>query len=507
MAVAGAVLVLEATRDGADLTSDSIVYIDAARNLLAGRGLSRLSGVSGVVPMTHFPPLYSLALAGLQSLGVDALSGARLVSAFAFGISVALAGAIVASASASAAYPLLASALVLASPVLLDVNAWAMTEPLFLMLGLAALLSLARYTSHKSAPWLVAAAVTAGLATVTRYAGAALLAAGCSTILLLREGILGRRARDAFLFLAIGGAPVAAWGIRSILLTGSATNRTLAWHPPGVLQLKRVFGVVWEWIIPGRFTYPALYAMAGIALLAAIGAILAWRRIGVRNVAAARWASPQGILIQHVAWYSGMLVLTLFAVDATTPVDQRILSPVYLSTLLLGVISLASWRERSRSHWAGLAIPILVGALVLSYGMRSVLVLRTLQASQRGFTNPGWVAMGSLDAIRDLPSDILIYTNNLEALEFFYRRGGTIIPFSVDAVTRLPVGSYEAWLQQMRERLHSGAAVLILFDRRADGVELPSALIEGTDLWYEQGETRIYVGSGGAARLGSPPNP
>jgi hypothetical protein len=511
LGVVGMALVLQVTRDGVDLTSDSIVYINAARNLLAGRGLSRLSGIGGAVPMTHFPPLYSLVLAGLQILGMEAPAAARLVNSLAFGATVALAGGIVASKTASTVYPLVASALVLTSPVLLDINAWAMTEPLFLVLGLAALLSLAKYARERKAPWLWAAAGAAGLAAVTRYAGVALLATGCSTILLLRGRSLRRNARDVSIFLAAAIAPFVAWGLRSVLLTGSATNRALSWHPPDWLQLKRVFGVVWEWMFPGQFTYPALYAMAGVALVAVIAAILACRRKGTRSAlrrfAAAPWESPQRIVTQHVVWYSGMLVLTLFAVDATTPIDQRILSPVYVSIIILAVLSLASWDGWARVGWARLAVPALVGAIIISYGARSAFVLRALQAGQRGFTNPGWVSMGTLDAIRDLPSDILIYTNNLEALEFFYGRGGTIIPFSVDAVTRLPVAPYESWLGQMRERLRAGAAVLILFGRRADDVELPSALIQGTELWYEQGGARIYVGPGGTERLGPPPTP
>jgi len=180
---------------------------------------------------------------------------------------------------------------------------------------------------------------------------------------------------------------------------------------------------------------------------------------------------------------------------------------MYTSLLVLAAVSLASWRERGPGDWARPAATALVGALIVSYGVRTALALPSMRLEQRGFTNPGWVLAGSLDAIRGLPQDMLIYTNNLEALEFFYGRGGTIIPFSIDAVTRLPVASYERRLRQMREGLHAGTAVLILFDRQADDIELPRALIEGTDLWFEQHDVRIYVGGGGAERLGNAPNP
>jgi hypothetical protein len=249
--------------------------------------------------------------------------------------------------------------------------------------------------------------------------------------------------------------------------------------------------------------------MTAAGLLAAVVAVAAWRRIGWRNglrrVVETLRAAPLGILLQYLIWYCAMLGVTLFLVDATTPIDQRIISPAYTTLLVLVVVWLATWGERGMRAWAAAAAVALLCALVVSYGLRTALGVPSLRLEQRGFTNPGWVSAGSLDAIRDLPPGILIYTNNLEALEFFYQRGGTIIPFSIDAVTRLPVESYERWLAEMRERLQAGTAVLILFDRRADDVELPRALIEGTDLWYEQHEVRIYVGAGGAQRLGDAP--
>ena len=64
---------------GIGINSDSIAYIRAAENLLQGNGLGRVSGLGSFKPMTHWPPLYSLLLAGGHNLGADLYDSARLI--------------------------------------------------------------------------------------------------------------------------------------------------------------------------------------------------------------------------------------------------------------------------------------------------------------------------------------------------------------------------------------------------------------------------------------------
>ncbi|MGD8822128.1 MAG: hypothetical protein PVG63_03420, partial [Anaerolineales bacterium] len=67
--ILAAALVLLATRQGAGVTADSIVYYNAADFLLEGKGISRLAAEVGYKPVTHFPPLYPAVLAGMRLLG------------------------------------------------------------------------------------------------------------------------------------------------------------------------------------------------------------------------------------------------------------------------------------------------------------------------------------------------------------------------------------------------------------------------------------------------------
>jgi hypothetical protein len=500
--VLGFALVLEATRHGADLTSDSIVYIDAAKNLLAGRGLSRLSGVEGIKPITHFPPLLPLVLAGLERLGIEALEAGRLLNAAAFGVTVAIAGAFVSSTSRNPWIPVLAALMVAVSPVLLELCSWIMTEPLYLMFGLGGLLCLVAFGRSRRKLWLILSAGFIASAALTRYAGVSLIVAGSVALLLdlRRESRRAALRKTLPLFLILCLAPVLVWSLRNLVLTGGVANRSLSWHPVTVSHIKRLLAVVWEWFLPFQFDYLALYVTMA-AVLVGVGLVL--RVLCARGVKTAAtslmsmlWLSPSGLLILYVLAYSGLLAATLLLFDATTPVDQRILSPICLSLIVLGALAVESPSSSSAQGSRGMLIAALCGLAITSYGIRTARLIPVLRDEGLGFANRGWVDAGNVAEIRCLPRDTLVYTNNLEALEFFYGRGGYITPLPVDAVTQLPWRDYDQQLAAMQEALRQGDAVLILFGREADGVELPAELILGLDLWLDGPGVKVYVGQG-----------
>src|SRR3990170_3854961 len=62
-------------RFGIGVENDSAVYIAGARHWLSGYGISWISGGMQVKPIVHYPPLFSLLLAGLNGLSIDVLLG------------------------------------------------------------------------------------------------------------------------------------------------------------------------------------------------------------------------------------------------------------------------------------------------------------------------------------------------------------------------------------------------------------------------------------------------
>ena len=76
-----AALFLYCTPFGVGLTNDSSAYIGGARSLLAGKGYVRIGGDGLPRAITHFPPFYSIVLAGISRMtGQDPLITAKWVN-------------------------------------------------------------------------------------------------------------------------------------------------------------------------------------------------------------------------------------------------------------------------------------------------------------------------------------------------------------------------------------------------------------------------------------------
>lgn len=130
-ALARFALSLLATRHGVGVSPDSVTYIDAARNLVAGNGLQALSWHGSSVPLAHYPPLYPAALAAEGALGLDIPAAARWLNAALFAASLLLVARIGQRLTRSVLFALLGCVLALSSTAMLRVQAMAWSESLF----------------------------------------------------------------------------------------------------------------------------------------------------------------------------------------------------------------------------------------------------------------------------------------------------------------------------------------------------------------------------------------
>ncbi len=185
LAFAGVLGMLTATRFGIGINPDSVTYVDAARNLLRGDGLSVLSGAGAELkPLTHFPPLYSGMLALLGITGAELPSVARWLNAFLFGANIALIGLMIGLyARQSFWLPGLGSFLALTAPGILGTHSFALSEALFIFLTLIGLLCLTIHMEGRRRRFLVAAALAIGLSVLTRYIGLASVLTGVVALL------------------------------------------------------------------------------------------------------------------------------------------------------------------------------------------------------------------------------------------------------------------------------------------------------------------------------------
>lgn len=424
LAVAGAghILVRTATY-GAGLTEDSTSLLSAALNLLAGEGLQHSRGA----PLTAYAPLFPLLTAFVALFGVEPAEAGRWINGLAFGLVILTAGLWL---RANLRSPVIAVAATGLLAVAVDFNhhfATLMTEPLFILFTLLALMQLAAYRSGGVAGrWrpLLLAAVCAGLAGVTRYPGIVLICGGVVLLLLPGRGwSRAARGRAAFLFGVMAALPLAAALGRNWLVSGTFTGpRRVSVGDTLAESLNRAGEVFGNWLLPAAgpdwLTYGLLAGAA--ALAAAMGGILLTGRRRSADDVAGDW-EPVVPFAVFVSLYLVFMVAALPAFSAGG-VDSRYLLPAYAPLLLLAAFLLDRALAAPAAEWLAAARRVLVGVILLgvlvSGGMAVwVNVERTRAGLEFGYIDrlyntAYWQRLETTAYLRDNLPGVKAYSNN-----------------------------------------------------------------------------------------------
>lgn len=467
--VAGAIV---ARHDAVSGNPDAIVYVEAADNLLAGRGLSAVERHYtasplrrfGDEPLTHYPPLFPLLIAGVSACGVSPEQAAQGINVLLLAASILLAGGVTYRAgggSLGAAF--VAGAMLLASPATFRLYAEAVSEPVFVFLALASLGVLAEVLDRRRWVLLACAAALVSLAWMARYVGVALVATG-AIALLLRPGVsVRRRLAEAVGFAAAAAGPMAGWVLRNRLIAGTATHRPIAFHPIPAGEWAEGWKTVRQWLIPhGTPQALAIVALClvGIAI-AAVGAAT-WRR---RRQGGHDRLLPSPRLAKLIGLFAGMylatMVFSMTFVDALTPFNSRTLYPLYACAVVAGAV-LAANLYRAGGRGERLLLACTACALLAVGG--SAAGRWVLDSRREGLAAPrSWMHSEAMRAVAGLPPEAPIYTNAGMAVHFQTGRRAFGLPVKYDPMSRAPNPRYELEWQALREGLARPGSVLALF--------------------------------------------
>ena len=462
VAVVGAFIILYHTPWGVGLTADGLFYFSAAENFAHGRGIYWAGSGGHLKPLVHFPPLYPFVLGLLLKLGVPLDEGARWLSAALFGVNASLLGLAVYLGTQHLWLGLVASVISLTSPVMVFTHLAAMSEPLYLALSLASLDFLALHLVTPRRGTLLLAGLATSLACLTRYVGASLLIGLPLALLCLTRGPLRTRLRDTLAFIGLSSVPVGLWLARNVFLTGSATNRSLGFHPPSPDTLRHFLDLVSAWMMPGLHSH-WLEAAVMIVTFAALS-VLSIRQYGLpeRRRPLAPVLSLLALLC--LASYLFLLTASLAFFDASTRLDNRILSPIYLLAVVAILCTLGSLLPKDR--WSLLAIPVVLAAMwaTVPYAVtESNGLLTAMRQEGLGFSSRSWRQSTTVAWLQTLSPEAVIYTDQVGAVGYLASRETHSVPQRYDPVTATLRGDYEQQLQTMRSSLQSPGAALVLF--------------------------------------------
>lgn len=496
LALSGTFLILYATPQGMGLSDDSIAYIAGARSILSGQGY-REAWLASNQPVTHFPPGFSTTLALVGLSGLDPLRGTRLINALIFGANIFLLGIIGWRMTKSKVAGGVLALLLLVNGQLFRIHTTAMSEPLYIFFTLAAFLSFWQYFSIEeqnessakqekklsvlsgSNGLLLLTAILTAFAYLTRYAGLALLATFLVSLFIL-QATWRKRLTSTVIFLT-GFIPFAlAWSIRNRLLADNATNRTLVYHPITAENIQLGISNFAAFIMPIEEWRRALIQTPNlfITLLALLVlALLLWVLFkGLKKFLQPATDPPEVLSFTSTLYIFGYLASIISSMtwfDASTKFQLRILSPIYVSLLIM-LVYFGYWLWQKQK-----AVTIFLSLVIFSLSLSGFTdTLAQLRKGGQGYASFRWFDSEAMDFLSALPEDTRIYSNQVGPVYLFTGRPGYVLPDLIDPVTGLPRGRYEESIELLQADVLSGEAALALFKFGSQDEDVQSTYLD-----------------------------
>jgi dolichyl-phosphate-mannose-protein mannosyltransferase len=464
-------------------TPDSATYIDAARNLAAGRGLSssmvdynRLGDDFDLppVPMVQHAPLWPMVIAAASLTGVEAADAAIWLAALAAALAL-LAAYGIGHATGGPAAGFLAVGLLANLPALRESMSMALSESFGLAFLLITLWLLTYPPNDKPFPvgWALAAGCAAGLTFASRYAllpvavaGACFLA-GCAN---------ARRPRTLAAFAAPCMAIVGLVLGRNLLAAGRLGGPLGRRSGEGLLSaISSLSQLGIKPLIPENVTTLGVHLLLIVALTVGIGLAARNKRL-VTTIRTALTENGRWVLLIWIATYAGFLIYSGSRI-VFDELSARLLLPALAAVIVFYAAALATITRAK--PWIALVIAL---ALVLAALRPEWQAARQLGA--RG-VQPGYVARqhSQSETLRWLaehtgPSDLLVAVDGTE-LPLYLEPTDALVFLTRHPPENQP--TYEAIRDYLRRHEREFDEILLVWPKRRDSATHPMGPL-ATDL-------------------------
>ena len=428
-------------------------YLSAAESLAAGEGL--LSSGGGIVAIVA--PFFSMAMAFLSLFGLEPIDGGRFLNATAFGLLIGASGLWLSRRLESRPIALGVAVAVMASVPVAHSASTLISEPLFILFTLLALMPLESFLDRRggNAGALMLSAVFAALAALTRYMGAALIISGVLILLARRNVPVRQRLKHALAFGAISSLPLAGVMVRNQLVSGAlfgVRTEAAGQGPSGQSlfdSLGQVVEVFQQWADPLFLIHWQLqhspWLIACLLLL----------------LAALLLVTPRPSRASSVFWIFALIYLAIIAVVAPLTVgakiDSRYLVPIYVPLLFVAAFWLdALLRGKPSGRMSAVRQALVALALVGGSWHIGVSVLQNLrltaEALESGYIGKSlntayWEDSELVAYVRANPSPGRYYSNDPNVLRWNAGVPGTLVTW-VPVPRRNPGNMCRRWFER-----------------------------------------------------------
>ena len=504
---------LLSTPFGPAFGSDSVTYMESARNFVAGRGLGLINPDGSFRLLPYAPPLFPLVLSIFALLRIDLISSAFWMNILLYGVTIFLLSWGVWRYFRSALAAILLAALMALSVVLIELYGWIMSDALCLALGVGSLLTLLAYLRNGSRESFFWSAILAGLAFLTRYAGVAYCITGAMGVILFGSKPLKKRLVAGSLYGLVSILPNLGWLAIELPMAGAVGSRSLLplseLLPGSIEVLRSLKEAIYLWVpyfLPlsqsiGQVAFRLLYG--GLLVIILVAVVFAFRKLRRNDPADWRWSSayiPGGIILLFLAVYLVVLIPSYALIYPHLSLGNRMFAPINVALLVL-VSLVIGLLFRAYRAW----LPRIV-TLTLAVVLVAAFIGGAREGSARfRLYPPGYAGFNGTDFVtylQTLPADIPLISDKATLVLHYTGRPAYAIQefFSVEGQSEfLPYGSDPQDEAQRAFREQGGALILTrlvqteftgLYGELAD--ERYAAFVDGLYLAYNSPDGKVY---------------
>jgi len=252
-----------------------------------------------------------------------------------------------------------------------------------------------------------------------------------------------RKRLTSVIILSLSAFPwILAWSVRNRVVGGSYTNRVLGWHPITLENWELGVKTFADFLAPLQVVRKALNQIPASfeIILIVIGiSLLAWTIYkGLPYFFQPEQTRKPEVLpfanALYVIAYMSVLILTMTLFDPATKFQVRILSPTFVSLLLLlMVLGTWLWREK-HVYWKPVIIVCAVGLLGM-FASSQVSAVQDFRKGGEAFAGERWFASEAIAALQQIPPDVLILSNEPGVIYLYTGRPSGVLPKTEPAIS------------------------------------------------------------------------
>jgi hypothetical protein len=414
------VMLICMSKYGPGLTHDSVAYLYAADGLLNGRGMVYFGYGT---PFVQWPPLLPFLLASLKITGLDPINSIRFINALVYALTVYFSGLWLTHNVKIRILSIIGQAAAFSVPlVYVSKHLW--TEGMFILFILLFLSYSSRFVINGASKDLVLMSVFASLSVLTRYAGITAIAVGV-LVIAAHNGKAVERLRKMIIFLSISCTPLMLWLIRNYLVFSTFTGRKLPSATPLVKSIKDAYTTVFSWFFPySKLSVTDRYRMRLLVffILACLFAAVVYRLLKNRDHLYCKellYNNTRVIpFVLFIFIYAAFLLFSVSTI-AVDPIDDRLMSPVYVPLTLVVFYTIGRLCEFfSRGNSAGRIILCVLAALWLIYPFSGAasMVTDSVRNGAGGYSKTTWRDSSIIAYLKDNKPESIVFSNFPDAV-------------------------------------------------------------------------------------------